>query len=97
MGFQIRHKEYGVYQGSFMGFGYWHPWSDMPEQGYCKFSTQQEAQDYIDFLCSTECDQPLNRSDLSIEPFDENESNRLIFEGSLAMDIRLPAQTGEMS
>lgn len=76
-GFQIHHREFGVYQGSCMGLGFWHPMSNMPEQGFCRFETIEEANKYIIFLCSPECDMPLKEADLSVEPFDHEESNRL--------------------
>ena len=85
MAFQLRHKEWGVYQGSFLGLGFWHPWSDQPEQGFCEFPTQKEADDYKAFLCSPECEMPLNADDLTVEPFDKAESDRLVAEGTEKM------------
>ena len=88
MGYQVRHKGYGVYQGEFLGFGIWHPMSSMPEQGYAEFDTQEEAQRFIDFLCSPECAAQENRDDLIIEPFDEETSNRLVVEGEARFSAR---------
>jgi hypothetical protein len=71
----------GVYQGSCMGLGFWHPVSEMPEQGYCEFPTASAARTSIDFLCSPSCDSLLRRADLTVEPFDHAESARLIEAG----------------
>ncbi len=68
--FQVRHREMGVFQGECMGMGFWHPLSDMPEQGYCEFPSREAAEAYIEFLCSDRCSDPLSRADLSIEPYD---------------------------
>lgn len=86
MGFQLRHKEFGVYQGSCMGMGFWHPMSNMPEQGYCEFPTEEDIKTYIDFLCSEECSEPLKKEDLSIEPFDKTTSDKLVEEGTKALN-----------
>lgn len=84
--FQIRHKEFGVYQGSFLGLGFWHPMSDVPEQGYCAFE-EKDAQDYVKWLCSLECADPLNPDDLSIEPFNKAESDALMAEGQKRFEV----------
>lgn len=75
MSFQIRHKEWGVYQGSFLGMGFWHPLSEQPEQGFCEFSTAEDAQSFIDYLSSLP---HYRREDFSVEPFDREQSERLI-------------------
>jgi hypothetical protein len=75
--YQVRHKELGVYQGSFMGMGFWHPTSDMPEQGYGEFPTYKQAKEYIDFLCSNGCSVPLKAEDLNIEPYDKDKSEAM--------------------
>lgn len=54
-----------------MGFGFWHPTSEMPEQGLCHFPMLKDAEEYRDFLCSKECASPLDYNDLSIEFLDE--------------------------
>jgi len=81
MSYQIRHRAMGVNQGSCMGLGFWHPMSEMPEQGSCEFPTASVAQTSIDLLCSPSCDSPLRRADLTVEPFDHVESARLIEAG----------------
>lgn len=87
MTYQIRHREMGVYQGSCLGFGFWHPMSEMPEQGFCEFPSLEDGQEYLDFLCGDKaldgerCNSPLQREDLSVEPFDKVLSDRLIAEG----------------
>ena len=82
MSYQLRHKEFGIYQGSCLGLGFWYPLSDMPEQGFCEFPSYSEAMEYLRFLCSDECDDPLNPIDLSIEPYDKEMSERLIKRGA---------------
>jgi hypothetical protein len=83
MGWQLRHKEFGVYQGNCLGLGFWHPMSGMPEQGYCEFEDEESINEYIDFLCSDKCTEPLIRSDLSIEPFNKEESDKIMAEARL--------------
>lgn len=77
MSFQIRHKEYGVYQGNFLGLGFWHPLSDMPEQGFCEIATREEAEEYIRFL-TTEAETLMNLEDLSVEPYDKARSEAMV-------------------
>ncbi len=70
--FQIRHSELGIFQGQCMGMGFWHPTSDMPEQGLARYLTIEDAQRDIDFMCSDACSDPdTYRGKLSIEPYDE--------------------------
>ncbi|CBK43993.1 MAG: hypothetical protein KAX87_04970 [Nitrospira sp.] len=79
-GFQVRHRALGVFQGSSIGLAFWHPSSHMPEYGLCRFATEAKAQDYVDFLSSPACPEPLNRADLIVEPFDHTEHDRLTTE-----------------
>ena len=60
-----------------MGLGFWHPMSEMPEQGFCEFPTYEEAQKYIDFLCSDKCAAPMTRTDFTIEMYDREQSDRM--------------------
>lgn len=87
MSFQIRHREFGVYQGSCMGLGFWSDLSEMPEQGYCEFPSESEAKRHVEFLC-TEADGTLRRNDLTIEPYDRETSERMRREGERAYAIR---------
>jgi hypothetical protein len=82
-GFQVRHRTLGIYQGSAIQLAFWHPSPGMPEHGLCRFSTGDKAQALINFLCSPMCDEPMNRSDLSMEPFDFAEHERLLAEHPL--------------
>ncbi|HSB45712.1 MAG TPA: hypothetical protein VLD60_11910 [Nitrospira sp.] len=82
-GFQLRHRTLGLYQGSAIELAFWHPSSGMPEYGLCRFSTQEKAQSMIEFLTSPACAEPLNREDLTIEPFDLVEHERLTTEHPL--------------
>ena len=52
MGYQLRHKEFGVYQGSFCGFQFWTNLSEFPEGGYHRFRDLEEVDDFIEILCS---------------------------------------------
>ena len=79
-GFQVRHRSMGIYQGSAIELAFWHPSSAMPEYGLCRFSTKDKAQALIDFLVSSSCAEPLDSNDLSIEPFDLAEHERLTTE-----------------
>jgi hypothetical protein len=77
-GFQVRHRLLGVYQGSAIDLAFWHPSSHMPEYGLCRFSTEDKAHGLIDFLCSAMCAEPLDRSDLTVEPYDLTEHDQLV-------------------
>jgi hypothetical protein len=77
-GFQVRHRTLGVYQGSAIDLAFWHPSSGMPEHGLCRFATRENAHALIDVLCSSECMEPMERQDLTIEPFDIVEHDRLM-------------------
>lgn len=79
-GFQVRHRVLGVYQGSAIELAFWHPSSAMPEYGLCRFSSNEKAQALIDFLTSSACAEPLDPQDLSIEPYDLLEHERLTTE-----------------
>ena len=79
-GFQVRHRSLGVYQGSAIELAFWHPSSTMPEYGLCRFSTKEKAQALIDFLTSSACAEPLKMEELTIEPFDLAEHERLTTE-----------------
>lgn len=81
-GFQIRHKEFGLYQGSCMRMGFWYPMSEMPEQGICRFPAYEDAEEYITFLC-LDADCHLRHGDLIIEPFDAELNIRLMKVGRL--------------
>lgn len=89
MSFQLRHKDYGIYQGSFLGLGFWHPMSEMPEQGLCMFKTYDDAMNYKNFLCSSDCSaldingvaaisNQFSSEDLTIEVYDEALNDWLI-------------------
>jgi len=84
MSFQVRHKEFGIYQGDFMGLGFWYPESEMPEQGFCEFPTEAEAEQFVQFML-TEASIPLDDGCLTVEPFDRGESERLIRLGHAGM------------
>jgi hypothetical protein len=77
-GFQVRHRTLGVYQGSAIDLAFWHPSSGMPEHGLCRFATRENAHALIDVLCFSECIEPMRQQDLTIEPFDTAEHDRLM-------------------
>ncbi len=77
-GFQLRHRTLGIFQGTAIELGFWHPSSAMPEYGLCRFDAEAKAQAYIDYLCSPGCGEPLHREDLTIEPFDRALHEQLI-------------------
>jgi hypothetical protein len=79
-GFQVRHRTLGIYQGSAIDLAFWHPSSGMPEHGLCLFATSDKAQALIDVLCSSACLEPMDQNDLTIEPYDVAEHERLITE-----------------
>jgi len=76
-GYQLRHKEWGVFQGEFLGLGFWHPMSEQPEQGFYRFMSQEETQGYLDFLCSDRCANPHKADEFTVEPFDAETSLRM--------------------
>jgi hypothetical protein len=69
-GFQIKHRTLGIYQGSAIELAFWYPSSGMPEYGLCRFATKEKAESYRDYLYSTACPEPLDKHDLTIEPYD---------------------------
>jgi len=79
-GFQLRHKEFGVFQGSCLGMGFWHPLSEMPEQSICRFPQYIDAWKYLNFLCSGRCAAPLQLSDLTIEVYDFSLEHALVLD-----------------
>ncbi len=89
-GFQIRHRSLGIYQGSAIELAFWHPSSGMPEYGLCRFSTAEKAQAFIEFLCSPVCAESMDRTDLTIEPYDLAEHERLINEHPLSSAWETP-------
>jgi hypothetical protein len=44
---QLRHKEYGLFQGLFLGMGLWYPMSNSPEQGIFAFENKDQAKEFI--------------------------------------------------
>lgn len=77
MSYQIRHKEWGVFQGQGRPdkravIGFWT--AAYPDIGVCKFETREDAQGFIDLVCrfARGTVKPVNEADFSIEPFDEN-------------------------
>ena len=89
-GYQIAHRRLGIFQGTAAGLACWHPSSGVPEYGLCRFATTDKAQAYVEFLCSPACAEPLDRNDLSIEPFDRDLHDRLISEHPLPSAWELP-------
>lgn len=89
-GFQVRHRTLGIYQGSAIELAFWQPSSGMPEYGLCRFATQEKAQAFIDFLCSSACAEPMDQADLAIEPYDLAEHERLINEHPLSSAWETP-------
>jgi hypothetical protein len=83
-GFQVRHRVLGIYQGSAIELAFWHPSSGMPEYGLCRFATHEKAQALVDFLASPACAEPLEWQDLTIEPYDLAEHERLTTEFPLS-------------
>ena len=69
MSYQVRHKDMGIFQGEFLGFGFWHPMSDVPEQGLCEFPTEVMACAFIAYYVGDEAC-AFQAEDFSIEPFD---------------------------
>lgn len=89
--FQLRHKDFGVYQGDFLGMQFWYPTSKAPQRGICRFDTKEEAQKYIDVLCSDKCFSPeIFIGKLVIENYDESLNNDCIYYRNIMM------QTGGM-
>lgn len=72
MSYQIRHKEWGVFQGEFLGLGFWHPMSEQPEQGFLELETLDDAK-----LCIEYVSKKYDVSYFSIEPYDKETSERL--------------------
>ncbi len=89
-GVQIRHCPLVNPQGSAIELAFWHPSSGMPEYGLCRFSTEAKARAFIEFLCSPACAESMDRADLTIEPYDLAEHERLISEHPLSSAWEMP-------
>lgn len=74
MSYQIRHKEWGVFQGEFLGLGFWYPTSEQPEQGFCEFPDIRSTEKFIMLMCKNG-NHP--RSNFTIERYDKETSERL--------------------
>lgn len=83
-GFQVRHRTFGIYQGSAIELAFWHPSSAMPEYGLCRFPTEEKARAFIEFLCSPACTERMDPADLTVEPYDLAEHERLISDHPLS-------------
>lgn len=68
MSCQVRHPEYGIFQGECMGLGFWHPMSEMPEQGICEFASAEDARLYVERHCAYTGESP---AAFVIEPYDK--------------------------
>lgn len=67
--YQVRHKTLGIFQCMFLGCGLWTELSNEPELGICDFNTIEEANKFIDYICSHESSDYI-RTDFSVEAFD---------------------------
>ena len=70
MDYKVRHKEMGIFQGEFLGMGFWYPMSDQPKQGLCRFPTEVEAKSFIQYYCNEDIGD-FKAEYFTIEPFDE--------------------------
>jgi len=66
MSYQVIHKEYGVFQGELWGMYFWYPTSNVPEQGFYEFTTEDDA---AGFVCHN-CQMGDNVSNFTITHFD---------------------------
>ena len=69
MSYQVRHKEFGIFQGELWGMGFWHPMSEQPEQGLYEFSTEVEACAFIAYYIQ-HGEGNFIGIDFTIEPYD---------------------------
>jgi len=49
----------------------------MPEYGLCRFATKEKADSSVAYLSSPACPEPLDRKDLTVEPYDLARHERL--------------------
>ena len=82
-GFQIRHREHGVFQGEWNGLSFWNLLSNTPGLGFREFESEEKAKDYARVLCSLSGD--VKEEDLTVEPFDLKFSKKLKIHG-IALD-----------
>lgn len=75
MCYQVKHKEMGIFQGDLFGMGFWHPMSNEPHQGLCKFPTEEVAHEFVEYFCTNTVG-TFHKEDFIVEEFDE----RLDFE-----------------
>lgn len=80
VGYQLRHRDHGIFQGECLGMGFWSDISEMPEQGLLEFRTYEEVAAFRAFLCSEAVSangHPFVFSDLVIEPFNRELSEQM--------------------
>jgi hypothetical protein len=69
-GFQIRHRDYGVFQGMALGLRLWYPLSQEPGFGLLRFATACDAYMAMPEICKEHWGQTINPDDLLLEPHD---------------------------
>jgi hypothetical protein len=93
--YQLRHKQYGVFQGVTENGFLWDPISGAPEAGYHEFKNKKDVSDFVKRLTTTKLVPPLRRKDLSIELFDKDTSEKLKEEAKLInLSIKVYSQIG---
>lgn len=75
MKYQVRHFEWGLFQGEFLGLSFWHPYSNEPEQGIYEFNNAKDAEDYVRKYIEK---YPHREGEFRIEEFDEELNKSLL-------------------
>lgn len=81
--FQLRHDDYGLFQGLFMGMGFWHPMSEQPEQGILPLDKDGAEWLISEMLKNHPENELYKREKFHVEPYDDDLNRRLV-EASVA-------------
>ena len=87
MSYQVRHEMWGIFQGYFLGLGFWTEMSESPEQGLCEFDSQEDAQNIINMVHdrgATGGFPEYHKDYLHIEPFDRELKDKMMRENPVA-------------
>jgi hypothetical protein len=82
--YQVRHKRFGVFQGVEVtpegAAMCYYPAADMPEMGFCEFTTMQDAIAFVKWTLEIK-DLSYKTTDMIVEPYDRLSSDLLTCTG----------------
>jgi hypothetical protein len=69
--YQLRHKEFGIFQGLCEAGVMWFPGSCLPELGIFRFKSKAEVEEFVKFLCSGIVSCCKSKEEIIVEDYDE--------------------------